>query len=192
MALYRYAVHGRFDDVDTTRNVFYLLTASPITNHATVLGEMMNQMYAPLAAHLTDAYTIGGADVTEHDPGGEWGVSIFYPSTEVSGEGTSEPLPHQIAVCVTAYTYSKGVRGRKFLAGLCEGSQSNGLLIPSAETQFALFATKWQEGIQPPNQPAVQFVIYSESTKATNGIRSAVHRQLLATMRTRKPGRGLG
>lgn len=189
---YRYAVHGSFAGVDTMRNVFYLHTITNITDHTVVCGELLNALYGPVAANLSDTVELSGADVSEYSPGTGWGVNIFYPSIVVSGTSATEALPHQVAACVTAYTIEKGVRGRKFISGLHEDVQADGILDPTALGRMSQFATAWQNGITPVGQPAVTFKIFSEKTGLFHGIRVATARGLLATMRTRKPGRGLG
>lgn len=191
MPYYRYAVHGYWDGIDTTRNVFYLGTGAAITNHSTVIGELLNQFYQPLLPYMSDLYTLAGADVSELEAL-EWGVNIFYPSVTKTGGDAGEALPHQCAAVITGYTFLKGCRGRKFVGGFSEDSQANGILVPTAYTALQQAAAVWLNGIQPPGQPAVQFVVIPEKTKAPQGLRAAAARDIMGTMRSRKPGRGLG
>lgn len=189
---YRYAVHGSIGGVDTMRNVFYLHTTSNITNHTTVISELLNQTYAIIAPSLGNTVRFSGADVAEYFSGTGWGVNIFYPSTEIDGDSDADLLPQQVALCITAYTIQKGVRGRKFISGLTEDTQAGGTVTPADMVRFSGFANTWQNGIVPPGQPAVEFKIFSDKTGLFHAIRSATARDLLATMRSRKPGRGLG
>lgn len=192
MNWYRYAIHGSFAGIDTMRNVFYLETASPITDHSGVIGELLNQFIYPLRTYIHEEVEFQGADVAEYFAGTGWGVNIFYSSVAVAGTGTDAPLPHQVAACITAYTLQKRVRGRKFISGLITTCQSDGTLNASPYTALQGVAAQWTAGISPAGQPAVNFRIWSESSGLFHSIRTATARSLLATMRTRKPGRGLG
>lgn len=122
-------------------------------------------------------------------PDPPWTLGNFQSLSGMAGTTAGDDMGPVPAVCITAYTALKRVRGHKYFCGIPENVQNKGLIAGTLATNAALFAA------------AYQLPITIGSDQATpelwgyrwgfNEITSAISRVPISTQRHRKYGRGV-
>lgn len=91
---------------------------------------------AQMAPGISDQVSITGANVT--DMRTQTGPGVFVlPAAPMAGEGTSPPLPNNVALCISFRTAFRGrsARGRNYIFGLQE-NQSTKSHVDAGVTDF--------------------------------------------------------
>ena len=131
-------VYGAFGGDETWANVIHVRKTNldePGETSAAAVSSALNQFYAGHRANKTPLWTALGVRIRSMQA--EDRPTFHYPWAGIVGQGTTEPLPPQVALVLTLKHQSGVLRpryGRMFLNGYCEThNDANGR--PSVATQ---------------------------------------------------------
>src|SRR5512142_778754 len=131
------AVRGLLTSGDEWRAVFYCTGTSDFTN--TTISNFVTRLHGTTTGNVSAGTSIYGADVAvrlagsvDTDPLG-WGASNFVPITW-SGSEAGDALPPADCMLVLGLTGVKHVMGRKFIPGIAESKQANGIVVAAVQT----------------------------------------------------------
>lgn len=152
-------VRGLLASGNEFRNIFYYTTESEFTE--SLVAVWAASLYGTLSAVWPTGYSIYGVDIAvrllaseDTDPLG-WGASTFTGAT-VNGAIGTQNLPPADCMIVIGQTGVKHVMAKKFLAGISEDHQNNGVLDGTVMTALNNFGAYWRT---PTNAPAGGAVI---------------------------------
>lgn len=139
-------VRGLLSSGDEWRQMFYCSGNDDFTD--TTISNFIAGLYGTLTGNVGSGTSIYGADVAvrlagsvDTDPLG-WGASDFVAVTW-TGSDAGEPLPPADCMLVLGRTGIKHVMGRKFIPGIVESKQTNGILAAGVLTALNNFGAYW-------------------------------------------------
>lgn len=109
------------------------------------LESWIEALYTTIDDLLSDELSMGEMEVYERDTVlGRWDlIGSAYPTVTLAA--TSEMLPHGVCALVRAYTVNPRVISRKYLGGLTEGAQEDGVWNSAAVTALTAFGNAWDD-----------------------------------------------
>jgi hypothetical protein len=112
------------------------------------------------------------------------------------GTGTGDVVPQGAALLGKIFTDAARRQARKYLFGLLEGSQSDGLVATAAVTAYGLFLDDLQESLSPGNILLEYCTFNTDSTSplyetVSLSIASTIAEAVMAYQRRRRPGTGI-
>lgn len=146
MPTFRGVLRGVLAGVTQTINVFTFHTD---TGHVLTLDEFQDYLEAlydiSFLAIIANAWSATSIAVTQADGSGGWDTLGERPFTIVGTSG-DDNCPQQIAYVVVGITAGRA-RGKKFIAGVPEGMQENGVVDGVAMTQLNDYGGLYAGGI---------------------------------------------
>lgn len=128
MGQIKLVIHGEWSWGDETRNVFYLDGGDAAVANGQFLVDETIDVLMQNKAIFTDEYSLVGGTVYDVTTPGVPGLFFTHSSGAQVGTGTADPLAGQVAFLLNMWAYTtKPNRKRTYLAGLTEGSMTNGL-----------------------------------------------------------------
>lgn len=174
------------------RNIFYLEVAT-FPTQAELLTDVpayLSGFYTPLLGSLSTVFNLYGWDVhkwnaTTH----KWEFAIE-GSVNLTGTNGAEPLPTQMAGVMVAYTLTKRVFARKFIAGLVVGATVGNILISTTLLALTNALTFWLSDFTAPSAKVYSPVTLTKSFTFVT-FSQAIVDKIMGTMRRRKAGVGI-
>lgn len=140
-------VRGRMPSNDEFRNIFYYTITGDYTD--TTISNWVTGLYNTIKGNWLTTTTLYGVDVSvrlggfsDADPTG-WGAADFIAVSLAGTAGSGDTLPPGDAMLVLGKTGTKRVIAKKFLPGILEGSQNNGVITAGQKTLLNNFAAYW-------------------------------------------------
>lgn len=182
-----------FDTGDAVQNVYhYQNTGSAAIADATFVTDVASQMntaYSNLNSNISSAIsydTIEVFNVTQDAPIDE----VAWPTLTVGGNSATQAYATQVAALVKFATATARSQGRKYMAGLVEGSvDGKGFLVTAMQTALATFGADIVNGFTSSGQvvlPGNWNPTLSRFAKWT----AAIVADYVATQRRRRVGSG--
>jgi hypothetical protein len=192
MEHFKLVAKGRLFGQIETRNIFYL-EASVVPSAAELLTDMpayLTGFYTPLLGTLSTVWTLYGWDVhTWNVTALDWDFTIA-GSIALAGGNASDPLPTQMAGVMVAYTLTKRVFSRKFIAGLVDDAVVGNTMVPACLLAMTNTLIFWMADFTAPSAKVYQPVTLLK-TKTFVSFSQAVVDRIFGTMRRRKAGVGI-
>ena len=188
---YKAVAQGNINDEDDAFNVFTF--SSNETDASAVMSatkEWFDLMFTGLLTALSTKYKIVG--ILLYVLVGEvWTLVGERAVTDLNGGASSDMTPNQVAAVVTAPTGVKKKVGKKFIAGISEGNQSQGVLASDFLTLLVSFAASWISAFTASNGVSIDPLIISEKTgHAASPPTGARVDTVVGSQRRRKQGTG--
>ena len=134
------------DGVDHINTFYFNCDFAATQADADVLDAVevwIEQLYGYIDDLLSDELTMGELEVYERDTVlGRWDL-LGTEAPTVTFVATSEMLPHGVAALVRAYTVNPRVISRKYIGGLTEGAQEDGVWNSTCITALTAFGNAW-------------------------------------------------
>lgn len=174
------------------RNVFYL-EAAVMPTPAELLTDMpayLTGFYTPLLTMLSTVWALYGWDLHRWNASAStWDFVIAGTVTLAGGNGT-DALPTQCAAVLVAYTLTKRVFARKFIAGMTDQSVIANVLVPSAIICLTNSLVFWMSDFTAPSAKVYSPVTQIQSNAFVT-FSQAIVDNIAGTMRRRKAGVGI-
>lgn len=183
---------------DELRNVFYVAGAFATTANSQAIGDYFRTAWVragnSIQAVLSTAWTMYGFDVKDvTDPLNPTVPFVFTSGDLVGLNGSSEPLPQQIAAMVSfkALTAPPNT-SRKYLAGMTEGEHDANGWLASTKTRLGVWAQTFLD-MPTDLDPGIALVVSRFNLNVlvgSNILDSYIVSDYARTQRRRTPGRG--
>lgn len=133
-------------------NVFYFESAFQADQDdddvVAAVETWVEALYTTIDDLLSDELTMGDVEVYKYDSGQTRWDLIGTADPSVTFAATSEMLPHGVSALVRAYTTNPRVISRKYIGGLTEGAQEDGVWNAAALSALADFGNAWDNTSQ--------------------------------------------
>lgn len=127
----------------------YIMTIGDPQDEADVLDDIVVNMetaWAHIEDHVVDGVTGDTAKLSVYDTVlDQWNEKASVAVDNMDGLGLGEMLPHACAAVIRFFTGVGRRQGRKFLMGLSEASQEDGVLDVAVLAALTLFAADWDD-----------------------------------------------
>lgn len=137
-----------FSDGDIAQNVFNLVitgAGAPWDEDDVVtdMSSWVQTMFGNLNAKITSSLAGSEVRVYEYDSVDDDFDEVGSTDWSWAGTNASGQLPRGVAALINAKSSDPDVNGKKYLAGMCEDSVTQGLIESDDITAFANFADDW-------------------------------------------------
>ena len=189
----RVAARLQHDEFGDCVNVYHFrkTDATPSTDNADVddCCDLMDNLYDQINAFIHSTYSyydINVFNVTQDRPLGSWS----WDALTVGGAG-GEMMPSQCAAYVQGNTGYSRSWARKFIGGLSETHNTNGKIAAALLAALTNFGVRWCLAVGNGALTSTwEPVIYSTKVAAWRVIADVIIRDVWATIRRRRKGRG--
>jgi hypothetical protein len=186
--VYRVALCGLLGLSDEWRSIFTISMDGASVYDMPLIADWIHGMYnVGMLSRISNRVT---ADhfILEKVVNGKWSYVDEYPIS-IHGTSESDALPNQIAAVVIGITPSRR-RGKKFIPGICEDLQSQGVLNDSILPLLTNFAQSWTDP-----SSAVEGALWGSGVCKPDGtdfLQFTNYRvdKIVGTQRRRKQGKG--
>lgn len=141
MSVRRVILKSGFNGDDSVRNVFTVNDTGSEPTMGSYNDWMHEVWHTGLLAEISDTWA-ATAIVEEVPSGGLWSYAREIAVTDIVGAATDDLLPRQSAPVIIGLVPGRR-RGKKFIAGFCEGSQSDGQLDIAAKAALLVAGVNW-------------------------------------------------
>lgn len=188
MGTFRIAVIGHINGVDEWRNI-YTVNVTGTDVLSTDIVSYLDALYTTsLLSQLSNKITIDRWVLEQPGTLGKWSYVKEQAYTKVGGS-SGDMLPNQMAVVAIGITPSRR-RGKKFVPGIVEAAQNQGILDSGSVTIFTTFAQVYTDPASAvPGTPLHCGVCKADGSDFLEFSSFRLDR-LLGTQRRRKPGVG--
>jgi hypothetical protein len=174
------------------RNIFYLEVAAMPTP-AELLTDMpgyLTGFYTPMLGTISTVFLLYGWDVHTWDAVTHtWNFTIA-GSISLAGTNAADPLPTQMAGVLVAYTLTKRVFARKFIAGLVDDAVVGNAMVPACLLALTNTLIFWMTNYTGPSAKIYEPVTLTKALTFVTFSQAVVDR-IFGTMRRRKAGVGI-
>lgn len=142
MGVRRVILKSGFNADDSVRNVFTIEDTGSDPPMADYVSWLLGFWHTGLLAEVSNTWA--STSIVEEIPNGTggWTYAREVPTIMV-GAASNDLLPRQMAAVIIGLVPGRR-RAKKYIAGICEDSQSDGILDVAATTALLVSALAWQ------------------------------------------------
>lgn len=142
VGLWQLEVKGNFSNTDQTRNIFYFTTTAVVPPGTVATLDWIQSLWSPtLLGRLSSQWHLTGyvwrVWIAPH-----WTFSYEVNNLTIAGTAGGDLLPQQMSAVVVGICSGR-VRPKKFIAGVLETDNNQGVVSGALVTELAGFGLAW-------------------------------------------------